>query len=177
MDQPPPPVTAAIASGAGFGIRALARILDIVLANVFGLVVGIFIGITFAILQLLGVISDDWMEKIQGIDVVGFVLSILGAFGYHVLCEGIHGSTLGKLICKLQVLNRDGMPCDLKGSFIRGLAWHLDGLIFGLIGYISMQKSPLNQRYGDVWAKTVVVKAQDIPLEQRSLWCQGRVCR
>jgi hypothetical protein len=46
----------------------------------------------------------------------------------------------------------------MKAALIRDLAYHIDALFFGLIGYTSMQAGPLNQRYGDVWGKTVVVK-------------------
>jgi len=45
----------------------------------------------------------------------------------------------------------------------RSLAYYWDALFFGLVGYNSMQQSPLNQRYGDVWAKTVVVRAATVP--------------
>lgn len=53
----------------------------------------------------------------------------------------------------------DGRPASMKGALIRDLAFNLDVLFFGLIGYASMKKGPLRQRYGDVWGKTVVVKA------------------
>ena len=46
---------------------------------------------------------------------------------------------------------------------IRSLWFLVDGFFFGLVGYTSMQKSPLNQRYGDVWGHTVVVAAANVP--------------
>ena len=59
----------------------------------------------------------------------------------------------------------------MKGAFIRDLAYHVDALFFGLVGYISMEKGPLRQRYGDGWARTVVVKTSVFrPEPSRQAW-------
>lgn len=55
----------------------------------------------------------------------------------------------------------------MRGAFIRSAAYYIDGLFFGLIGYSCMKVSPLNQRYGDVWGKTVVVKVTELPAESQ----------
>jgi uncharacterized RDD family membrane protein YckC len=65
------------------------------------------------------------------------------------------------------VITEDGKPSNLKGALIRTLAYYIDGLFFGLVGYNSMQKSPLNQRYGDVWGKTAVVKIKEVSSESQ----------
>jgi uncharacterized RDD family membrane protein YckC len=88
----------------------------------------------------------------------GFGLGILGAFLYHSVAEGIGSVTIGKLICGLRVVQVDGKPATMKGAFIRDLAYHIDALFFGLVAYLSMVKGPLQQRFGDVWGHTVVVK-------------------
>lgn len=156
-----------ITEGAGFGIRALARIIDIAFGYFLGLVAGLIGAIVLVIMERTGMIPSGWQTQIQGMTATTFSLSLFGAFSYHFLCEGIHGSTLGKLICRLRVINADGKPSSVKGSFIRSLAWHIDGLFFGLIGYSSMNNSPLNQRYGDVWGKTIVVKSSQAPETSR----------
>jgi hypothetical protein len=46
---------------------------------------------------------------------------------------------------------------------IRNAAYLLDGLFFGLVGYASMSKSPAQQRLGDVWGSTMVMKKKDLP--------------
>jgi len=63
---------------------------------------------------------------------------------------------------------------SLLGAFlyqISDLAYSIDALFSGLIGYQSMQKGPLQQRYGDIWGKTVVVKKIVFqPLCARNSW-------
>jgi len=50
---------------------------------------------------------------------------------------------------------------------IRSLAYYIDALLFAMPAYSSMSNSPLNQRYGDRWGKTVVVKIKEITPESR----------
>src|SRR5258708_37280109 len=56
-----------------------------------------------------------------------------------------------------------GSPCGFGPAVIRNLAYFIDALFFGLIGYMAMQKSPQQQRYGDQWAHTLVAKRALIP--------------
>ena len=164
MTQPPLNVNEGPASGAGFWIRALARLIDIVYGNLLGLIGGFLAGIILVILEIFGTVSPGWEQRISGRSIVVVGLSLLGAFLYHALCEGIHGASLGKLICRLRVLQEDGRPSTISGGIVRNLGWYVDALFFGLIGYSSMAKSPLNQRYGDVWGKTIVIKVKEFPV-------------
>src|SRR5205823_5416376 len=70
---------------------------------------------------------------------------------------------LGKLICQLRVIHEDAHSINIWSAVKRSLAFLWDGLFFGLVGYNSMKQSDLNQRYGDRWAHTVVVKSADAP--------------
>src|SRR6266851_4800838 len=81
----------------------------------------------------------------------GLLIGILLAIG-----EGFHGSTPGKLLLSMVVVQEDGSPCRPGSAWIRSLAYIIDALFFGLIGYLNMQKSPQQQRHGDEWAHTVV---------------------
>jgi uncharacterized RDD family membrane protein YckC len=160
-----------IPTGAGFGIRFAARLIDWVYGIILGLVVGFMGGILFAILSHLGKISPQWPYLIKQHPFSGFGLGILGAFLYHAISEGIGTVTIGKLICGLRVVQVDGGPATMKGALIRDLGYHVVALFFGLVGYNSMQKGPLNQRYGDVWGKTVVVKTSVFqPYVRRNEW-------
>lgn len=184
MEQQPTPLpVSGITSGAGFGVRFLARLIDLIWGILLGLITGSILGIVLAILQLAGAIAPEREPRIQGLNAAGFVLSLLGNFLYQTVMEGIHGSSLGKLVCKLRVITTDGLPCNMTRALLRSLAFYLDSLFFGLVGYNSMQKSPLNQRYSDVWAKTVVLRTADIPLSaKRPMWrfligfCLGSAC-
>ena len=163
--QPTPPVVdpagtagSPIPAGAGFCIRFLARLVDLIYLQVLSLVVGIAAAIVFVILSRLGRLTPAWPQLIHQHPFYGFGLGILGAFLYHAFAEGIGTVTIGKLICGLRVVQLDGGPATLKGALIRDLGYHVDALFFGLVGLSSMEKGPFRQRYGDVWGKTVVVK-------------------
>lgn len=94
---------------------------------------------------------------------LGVSFSILGWILYHACMEGVHGSSLGKGILGLTVLSEDGRPCTLKQGWKRSLAFLVDSLFFGLIGFNAIRKSKRRQRVGDEWADTVVVRTRSLP--------------
>ena len=172
QEQTPQPKPPLIPSGAGFGVRFLARFIDDLLyGTILLLIAAPVAAFVFGVLVALGkvtpesqalLVAKDWQGLIQRYQehrFTGFGLAILGATLYHTVAEGFSTVTIGKLICGLRVVQVDGRPASMKGALIRDLAYHLDALFLGLIGYASMKKGPLRQRYGDVWGKTVVVKA------------------
>lgn len=165
---PDPPSTQISVTGASFGIRFLARIIDTFLGLGIGVFAGLVGGAILLILTRTGVIEPGWQKHLGGLDVKLFGFGLLGNVLYHFFCEGIHGATLGKLCCGIRVVRMDGGPSTFTGALIRTMAYYFDGLFFGLVGYSSMKKSPLNQRYGDVWGKTLVLKTNDIAPESRT---------
>lgn len=149
--------TTPMSQGADFGIRLLARFIDLLFTFLFGLVAGICGGMTVGILSALGRIEGEIDTIVAGLEISNGTM-IIAAFAYHVVAEGIGGASFGKLICGLRVVQTNGHSCAFLGALKRGLLYHFDGLFFGLVGYNSMKDGPLRQRYGDHWAKTVVVK-------------------
>ncbi len=140
---------------AGFGIRALARVLDIVYVWSITIVAGITVGVGSLLLGFeLNLDSHpavDW--------IAGFVATLT----FHAICEGGFGATPGKLVCGLRVVDEKGHRTDIPAGFIRSMAYFVDALFFGLVAYSQMNSSPMNQRFGDQWAGTVVVFAKDLP--------------
>jgi uncharacterized RDD family membrane protein YckC len=163
----PEPVRNENKASAGFWIRVLARFIDMLLAFFVGYVAGIIGGIVLTILGRAGAISPGWAERVNDSIPMFYMSGLLGAISYHFLCEGIHGATLGKLCCRICVVTEDLQPSRMKGALIRTLAYYLDSFFFGAVGYTSMSKTPLNQRYGDVWGKTAVMKIKELPPESR----------
>jgi uncharacterized RDD family membrane protein YckC len=170
VEDPTPSIASLIPGGAGFGIRFLARFIDDLLYGwMLGLIVGAVAGMVFVVLVYLGKLTPAELQAILfaahfrethlGLTFMGVGLGILGTSLYHIVAEGFSTVTIGKLICGLRVVQVDGRPASMKGALVRQLGYWVDALFFGLIGYSSMQKGPLRQRYGDVWGKTVVVKA------------------
>ena len=91
--------------GAGFGLRAGAQIVDLIIHNVIGLAVSFIVGILIAIYAMsTGTPASVLVDKVQHTTPVDYILALLGYVFYHAICEGMHGATLGKLIFKVHVL-------------------------------------------------------------------------
>lgn len=144
--------------------RIFAYLID--LFAQYTVVLGAFLGvmiILFPTLDLLGyptsLIPDD-------LETGGLAISVIlysSVIRLKVICEGLSGQTLGKKMTGLIVVMEDGRSCTLWAAVIRSLATLIDSLFWGLVGLVKMGGSPWKRRYGDVWAKTVVLftKQQD----------------
>jgi uncharacterized RDD family membrane protein YckC len=155
--------------GVAFWPRAGARIVDTILHYV----VGFCAGILFAVLVFVAAAGHPdplQVAKMAHPGIIGFVVALLGAVAFHTICESVHGSTPGKLLFSMVVVQEDGSPCRPTGAFIRSLAYFVDALFFGLIAYFAMQKSAKEQRHGDEWAHTIVCKRSRVsPQNLRSV--------
>lgn len=169
MEELPPPLVAnvTIATGAGFGIRAAARLIDTFYGLVISLFGGFLAGIILVLLDQTEFARPGWQERLGGVDLASWGFSLLGALIYQWVTEGLYGASLGKLCCALRVVTETGEPVGFMQAFKRSLAYYWDSLFFGLVAYSAMKKSELNQRYGDRWAKTVVVKSRDVPIQSK----------
>lgn len=147
-----------------FGARAGARIIDWVFGTAIGFVAGAVGGIALAVMSASGMVSDDWMQRVQG---GSFLTNILWGLVATVLAEtvseGIAGATPGKLILGYRVVTTDLQPCTPQAAVIRSLAYFVDSFFFGLPAYNAMKSSSHNQRLGDKWANTIVAKAGALP--------------
>ncbi len=88
---------------AGFGIRLGASLLD-------GLIL-----IPITLLNLYAV----YFEK----SYILYVIAVALAFLYKPIMEGLFGATLGKMICKIMVVNIDGSRIDNSKAFVRSILW------------------------------------------------------
>jgi uncharacterized RDD family membrane protein YckC len=146
-------------SGVGFWARAGARVIDTIIHNIVWFVAAFLFGVAISIYAMIsGIPTSQILAKSGSIPGVGIVLALVGYIFYHAISEYIYGASLGKLIFKILVKNENGQPISMKASLIRSCAYLIDGLFFGIIAYDNMRKTPLNQRYGDKWANSVVVK-------------------
>ncbi|HKH45446.1 MAG TPA: RDD family protein [Thermoanaerobaculia bacterium] len=82
---------------------------------------------------------------------------------YLVVSTAGHGSSLGKLLLGIVVLEETGRPCSWLQAWKREILYFVDAFFFGLIAYSQMSKSPREQRLGDEWADTVVVHRRSAP--------------
>jgi uncharacterized RDD family membrane protein YckC len=149
--------------GVGFWPRVAARIMDLVVHMIVSLFTGLFMGILIAIAAIAtNQPTSLLLERMAGESFSTFITAIIGLFAYYVVCESVHGSTLGKLILSMVVVQEDGSPCRFKSALIRNLGYYVDGLFFGLIAYSAMNRSSQRQRYGDDWAHTIVCKRNKV---------------
>jgi len=151
--------------GVGFWPRAAARVIDMVLHYLIGFCSGLFIAIVIVI-ATGGRGSPFLAAKMRSAGLLAFVLALLGSVAYHTICESLHGSTVGKLLFSMVVVQEDGSPCGFRSALIRSFAYFVDALFFGLIGYFAMQKTPQEQRHGDEWAHTIVCKRSVVSPEK-----------
>lgn len=79
-------------------------------------------------------------------------------FFYYLVFEAIFGATLGKLFCRLRVLDITGGSASLGNIFIRNFLRIVDYPLAFLIAVISMESSPFHQRLGDRAGNTIVIK-------------------
>lgn len=148
----------------GFWPRAFARLLDLGVHMILGLVAGVFVGITVGVIAAArGVPFATLWAGVQPATWMAFLGSLLGSMLYQVILAAGHGSSLGKLLLGIVVIEENGRPCSAVQALKRELAYFVDALFFGLIAASQMSKSPLKQRLGDDWADTVVVRRRSAP--------------
>jgi uncharacterized RDD family membrane protein YckC len=148
--------------GVTFWPRVGARIIDTIINYVVALCGGLLLGIVVAIVAAMQHASGQAFFSPKPRGIAFYVIPALGFVIFEALCEGLHGSTPGKLMLSMVVVQEDGSPCRMGSAWIRSFAYFIDGLFFGLIAYLCMQKSPQEQRHGDEWAHTVVCRRSQV---------------
>ncbi|WP_224371897.1 RDD family protein [Hyalangium versicolor] len=152
-------------SAAGFGLRLVARLIDLI----FGLLL-IALGSELGSLLLhalasRGSVHGDWGAATRMLTPAGVAWSLLGGLLYCVTAEAVGGATLGKCILRLRVTSEDLTPSTFKGALVRNLALCVDAL--GVPAYRAMSGSLMSQRMGDQWSHTVVLRAHSVPPDSR----------
>jgi len=148
--------------GVTFWPRVLARVIDLVVHYVAAIVAGFLFALLLALAA--GGRPPAWvLQRVFQTHFASVVAGILGLLAYHVICTSVHGSTLGKLLLRMQVIQDDGSPCRPKSAILRELGFFVDALFFGVIGYFAMHDDPEQQRIGDGWADTIVCKRAQVP--------------
>jgi uncharacterized RDD family membrane protein YckC len=127
--------TSTVTSGAGFRIRAVARLLDdwvlywllrFLTVLVLAVAAGVYRGFT-------ATSTRNFMKSLELSTPISWVGGAIAVLCYHTLSEGIGGATIGKRLVGLKVVDESLMPCTLLQGFKRSLAFYYDGLFFGLV--------------------------------------------
>jgi uncharacterized RDD family membrane protein YckC len=158
------PITADGVVYAGFGVRVGARIIDSIIGMILGGIGGAIGGALSAVVQVAnGAAVDVGRQSLGAQTAVSLLFGAAATLAYHTLSEGLGSTTLGKLMLGLRVRRSDLGPCTVGAALGRSLAYYIDSFFFGLVAYSSMSKSPRQQRLGDKWAHTVVVRSASLP--------------
>jgi uncharacterized RDD family membrane protein YckC len=152
--------------GIGFWPRAGARVLDVLFVMLLAFPAGIVAAIVLLILQVAGVTDDGWAVRMQESTVANYVFGAFAGVAFHAASDTLVGATPGKLVFRMRVVNLDGRRCGVGAALVRNLAYFVDSFFFGVPAYSSMQRGPEQQRYGDRWAKTMVISADEARLHQ-----------
>jgi uncharacterized RDD family membrane protein YckC len=152
--------------GVTFWPRLLARAIDFVVHYLTGMIAG-FLFVFLLAIASGGQVPLEFLRRISQIQIPVFVATLLGSMAYQIICASVHGSTLGKLVLSMQVVQDDGTPCRPRSAIIRELGYFVDGMFFGIIGYASMKDDPQQRRHGDDWAHTIVCKRADVPAQSK----------
>lgn len=154
-------------SSAGFFIRLASRLIDTLLGVLVFYVGGMAGNLAMSLLADTGQAPVEWRATLQLLSPLGLGLLLVGGVLYQVTAETVGGASLGKLLLGLRVTSENLTPCTFKGALIRNTAYFLDALPFAVPAYRSMAHSMLNQRYGDQWGRTVVMRTQAVPPDSR----------
>ena len=173
---PPPPQYSAAAAGAavpaayaagagalagpapsfryiGFWRRAFAMLIDGLLLGIASFFITGALGLGAATSTAVG------GEVGAGFSVAGpqtFVLLAID-LAYFIILEGLLGTTIGKLILGIKVINAQGKVPGIVPALIRNLFQIIDITPLCIIAIISMALSKKKQRVGDLVAGTYVV--------------------
>lgn len=159
LDTPVYPQFEYVGFGPRFGARAIDLVITYVLAIVVATALGFFAGFT-GNQPLIARLTD-------AASAATFAISLIASMAFYIAAESMHGSTPGKMVLGMRVVSEDGAACSFVQALKRSVGFLVDGLFFGLPAAATMSKSARQQRIGDTWAKTVVVKARSLQPEQR----------
>lgn len=114
-------------------------------------IVSIFVGIA------IGISSGGNSAVLDGLRPLYQVIIYVGLFGYFILSEAWWGTTIGKRMLGLHVLQTDGSRITMLQAFLRNIMLPIDFLFFTLPAILSINSSELHQRLGDRVANTAVI--------------------
>ncbi len=136
---------------AGPATRFLAALIDILCVGVLDSALGTILG-------LLGAIGPGVANA--ALTVGYFAISI----GYGIFLEWFwRGQTVGKRLCRLRVVDAEGMRLQFDQVVTRNLLRAVDMLpLFYFVGGLSCWFSSKCQRLGDIAANTIVVRTPQI---------------
>ena len=121
----------------------------------------IIYSVTFFLIYTLGEPNDEGGYSLNGLS------GLIPIAFWLIMTVGLEigfGATLGNSLVGLKPIPKNGINRKLtfSESFKRHLLDPIDMFFFGLVGIITIKNTDLNQRVGDLWAKTIVVPIKSL---------------
>ena len=144
---------------AGFGIRLVSYIIDLIIIGVIawlvGFVLGAFLGPSMSSIQY------PTARELANLQIIGTIADIIVAWLYFSLLESSKKQgTVGKMILGLKVTNMSYQKISFGRATGRYFSKILSGLLFWL-GYLMIAWDEEKQGLHDKIAQTYVVKARE----------------
>ena len=137
-------------SPVGVGPRAVAFVIDWALLALLIVIVWAFAG---------GVKQTAENQLLTDPNTGASLVIAAAAMVYFGGLESAWGSTVGKRLVGLRVAMLDGSPLSGRAVFLRTLARFIDCfLITPIVAAVMVWSSPRNQRLGDRWGGTIVIR-------------------
>lgn len=155
---------------ASLGDRFLAVALDSLL------IIALFAALGMAVARRFGGITAGGFSFEGTPAAISIGATLLGAFLYYWLSEGLFGATLGKAMLGLRIQSKDRPACALRPSLTRNLLRLIDALGVYLVGFLIAILSKHRQRLGDHAAGTIVTTTAIGPLARSSLAILWALC-
>ncbi len=141
---------------AGFGVRFLAIIIDLLLLKIVAILIGAFIDYTLTyMLDKYFYLDKEKINTIIG-GVIYFIWSAI-PFLYFTISTWKYSGSIGKLFLGIKIVDKNCHKPDLKISFKREcMGKFISGLLFGM-GFLFVLFDKNKQALHDKIAKTYVV--------------------
>lgn len=101
--------------------------------------------------------DHDWGGIFDPICLVFLIIII----AYNIFWEGLASTTPGKALMGLKIVTYTYQKISMKQALLRFAGRMIDGIGANLTGIIIMHYNSRNQRLGDLWAKTLVIKKRN----------------
>lgn len=146
------------ASECGIGIRGVAMTIDTAVWFLLFIVAVSAVGIATGQMETTASGADTDLEGTPAM--IGLVLWLGLAIGYHTLLEWRFGKTIGKHLVSIRVEGDDGSSPSFGAALVRNVLRIVDWLpLFYVVGIVLLISSDRRKRLGDRVGKTVVTRS------------------
>ncbi|MFH2012766.1 MAG: RDD family protein [Pseudomonadota bacterium] len=144
---------------AGFWIRFLAFSID----NIVLQIIYTLFFITGGLAVYLASDTRDWLaifDRAVTLAIPYNILMLAITVGYFTYLHGSTGQTIGKMMCQLKVVLKNGEPLSYGKSFLRFVGYFVSAIVLN-IGFLWVAFDKDKQGWHDKIASTYVIKLSD----------------